>query len=127
MEKTESLFIEALRPKAPEHVEVVVPVTPATMRGAGKRFREDFLEPHPLSEDFSDQDLDLIAGAFVTLAGWLPITTYDLTRWIATAGVFDPVGVADYAEEHLGLESLDNPVSDQARRARQRNAETPAA
>jgi hypothetical protein len=112
--------IEALRPRPEPYEEVLVHVHPEVLSGAGQWFKRECLEDHPNSEEFSAEDLDLMAAAFLTLLGRLPIWTYDLTKWIATCGAFDPEGIRVYAEEHLGMERLDTPVSEQARRRAKR-------
>lgn len=106
--------IAALKPKAPHHVDVVVSVTEATMATMARSFAERF--DGSRDDDLSEDDKHLLAGAFVTTAGHLPIGTYDLIDWIATCGMFDPKWIAIYAEEKLGMERLDTPVSASRRR-----------
>ena len=111
--------IEALQPMPlPEPLNIVVTIPPEILDGPARVFRSEYLDAHPNSEALSDDDRDLVALAFLTLAYRLPITTYDLTKWISTCGGFDPVGVADYAVEALGLEPVETPL----RRARHSKA-----
>lgn len=96
---------------SPQPIGVVVPVMVDTMQGAAKSFRKEYLEPHDRTFEISNEDLDLMAGAFLALMGRLPIRSIDLVRWIAEGGMHDPAAIAEYAEGHLGMEPIDTPVS----------------
>lgn len=105
-------IIKALLPeRQPEPVEIVVSVEHDVLTGKARQFREAYLDAHPNTDQSTSEDLDLIAAAFVTLAGYLPISTYDLIKWIATSGMYDPNAIVRFAEENLGMEGPDTPVS----------------
>lgn len=113
---TEMKHIEALRPKTPPHINVGVSVSSHTMAGEAKLFRKECLDPCVGNDNFSDLDLDLMAGAFVTLAVSMPTSTYLLIDWIATCGHFDRDVIAEWAESCLGMEPIERPVRRPAKR-----------
>lgn len=110
-------YIEGLRTEPPKHWDVVVRVSQENMEIYGESFRGHYFEPS-MSGDFSHEDLDLVAGAFVTLAKSLPTSTYLLIDWIATCGAFEPDQIAEYAEDKFGMEPVKTPVRTARRKKR---------
>lgn len=68
----------------------------------GSVYRE-YLADHPGFYDHPEEEMSLLFTAFVSVAGALPISSYDLVRWIDESGVFDGGAIIEYAENNLGM------------------------
>lgn len=111
----------------PQRVGVVVPVGEWAQFDA-KEFIAKYTSDHPRLSDVAEDDLALMAAAFLTLAGSLPMYSDELVRWIAeTNGMCLGEGgnaIAEYAEKHLGMEPPEKPTgSRRGRRATRRGRE----
>lgn len=93
----------------PQPLGVVVPVYETTIE-QGREFVAEYMGENPRIRDVAAEELDLMAGAFLTLMGTLPITNEELVRWVAEGGCFDPAAIAEYAEKHLGMEPPEKPI-----------------
>lgn len=86
------------------HIDVLVPVPRETMYGEADAFRRKHLENGPGADECSPEDLELMAGAFVALAGSLPITNEDFLDWLVSSPAFGGKAMlVDYAKRTLGM------------------------
>ncbi len=108
--------IEALQPPLPpRRINIVVSVSEKTMETCARKLQDRF---HGcFDEELSEKDRHLMAGAFVTLIGWLPINGFDLVEWIDTCSDIYPDSVEAYAEEKLGMQRIEAPVIRKGKKA----------
>jgi hypothetical protein len=104
LKMSEMKKIEAMQPEEASHVDVVVAVPKETLYREAERFRRQHLDDGPGADERSPEDLELMAGAFVTLAGWLPITNFGFLDWLASSRRFGGKAMLkEYAEQELGM------------------------
>lgn len=102
-------FIRGIAPQK-EH-EIAIKIFAGDFTEA-REFKEEYLSAHPMYEEYSENELDLLSAAFLKVAGNLPIFSDDLIRWIHDTGVFDDgAAVQENAENVLGMEPVEATVN----------------
>jgi hypothetical protein len=105
---TNKPFIRGIAPQK-EH-EIAITVTAEDFVEA-RKFRKKYLTNHPMCGDFTEEEMELLSVVFLSVAGSLPIFSYDLIRWTTETCMFDgDAAVREYAENVLGMEPVEAAV-----------------
>ncbi|OHD07576.1 hypothetical protein [Sphingopyxis sp. RIFCSPHIGHO2_12_FULL_65_19] len=77
----------------------------------GRKFKDRYLSDHPMRDEYTETELNLLGAAFLRVAGALPIFSYDLIRWTTETCMFDGrSAVREYAERVIGMEYVETNV-----------------